>query len=123
MFGIGLFEITVILIVGLLFIGPSRLPEVARQAGKFFVKMRRITNDMRQSVDTFVQQAESEVFAEERQKLEALIRENIAEVPASEHESTHEENDNPPNAETFDPHTSLSHEEELNPSEQKKDAD
>lgn len=124
MFGIGLFEITVIMIVGLLFIGPKRLPEVARQGGKFFVKLRRITNDVKSSVDQFVQEAETEVFTEERNKLEALIRKQISEDESAAKEAhTDAEDTYDSKAESFDPHASFHQEKDLRDLEEKKDAE
>lgn len=41
MFGIGLPELAVIMIVGVIVFGPDRLPEYARQAGRF---MRQVRN-------------------------------------------------------------------------------
>ena len=124
MFGIGLFEITVIMIVGLLFIGPTRLPEVARQGGKFFVKLRRITNDVKSSVDQFVQEAETEVFTEERNKLEALIRKQISEdESAIEDAQTAADDTHDLKVESFNPHLSFHQEKDLQDLEEKKDAE
>lgn len=40
MFDIGFLEIIVILVITLLVVGPERMPEVARQAGKYMAKLR-----------------------------------------------------------------------------------
>ena len=42
MFGIGLPELMVIVIVGIVVFGPERLPEFARQAGRFVRQMRNL---------------------------------------------------------------------------------
>lgn len=47
MFGVGLPEIMVILVVGLLVFGPDRLPEMARQAGRMVRQVRRFTQQAR----------------------------------------------------------------------------
>ena len=83
MFGIGLMELLVIAVVALVFIGPSRLPQVARQFGRFFVQVRRMTTDVRRTIDSAIQEAEHEVLEEERQKLEEIkkdLRETQAKV-------------------------------------------
>lgn len=47
MFDIGLLEVVLILVVGLIIIGPDRLPEVARALGKFFKMLRSVMNDIK----------------------------------------------------------------------------
>ena len=49
MFGIGLPELVVILVVALLVFGPNRLPEIARSLGRGLAEFRRASNELRQS--------------------------------------------------------------------------
>ena len=50
MFGIGMTEIVVILVIALLIFGPNKLPELARSLGKGFGEFRRASYDLRQSL-------------------------------------------------------------------------
>jgi sec-independent protein translocase protein TatB len=51
MFSLGTTEILVILVVALLIIGPSKLPEVARTLGKGMAEFRRMSSDVKKTVD------------------------------------------------------------------------
>lgn len=46
MFGIGMPELVVIMVVALVVLGPKRLPEVARTLGKAMAEFRRQTSDI-----------------------------------------------------------------------------
>ncbi|MDR0881463.1 MAG: Sec-independent protein translocase protein TatB [Candidatus Adiutrix sp.] len=56
MFGVGWGEILVIGVVALVVVGPEKLPEVARAAGKFYGQLSRVLNEARASwqVETLV---------------------------------------------------------------------
>ena len=47
MFGIGMTELLVIFVIGLLVLGPKRLPGLARSLGRSLAEFRRASNDIR----------------------------------------------------------------------------
>jgi TatA/E family protein of Tat protein translocase len=56
MFGIGMTELLIVLVVGLLVIGPKKLPELARTLGRGLAEFRRASTEMRRE---FLDVAES----------------------------------------------------------------
>jgi TatA/E family protein of Tat protein translocase len=50
MFGIGMTELVVILVIALLIFGPNKLPELARSLGRGFGEFRRASYDLRESL-------------------------------------------------------------------------
>ncbi len=51
MFGIGTWEVVVILILALIILGPDKLPGVARSVGKNLNKLRRTADEIKQEID------------------------------------------------------------------------
>jgi len=58
MFDIGFWELMVIGVVGLVVIGPDRLPGVARKLGYWVGRARRFVNSVRQDIDREIRQDE-----------------------------------------------------------------
>jgi sec-independent protein translocase protein TatB len=49
-FGVGLWEITVIMVVAMVVFGPDRLPEFARQAGRMVRQLRKLSQAARDDI-------------------------------------------------------------------------
>ncbi|MEF3698948.1 Sec-independent protein translocase protein TatB [Desulfolutivibrio sp.] len=79
MFGIGTTELLVILVVALIVIGPSKLPDVMRTIGKGLAEFRRVSTDVKSTLEAEVQRAEDTKRKEEAKK--ELFPENEAAAP------------------------------------------
>ena len=72
MFGLGASEVIIVLVIALIFIGPKKLPELAKNLGKGFREfqnaMRGINQTLQNPVDTNTQDNTSRVPYEEQFK-------------------------------------------------------
>jgi TatA/E family protein of Tat protein translocase len=74
MFGLGVTEILVILIVAFLLFGPQQLPEVGRQVGKAIKGLKDVTEDVKKTVEPELNLMQAEVKSVE-QDLESSMKE------------------------------------------------
>ena len=82
MFGIGTTEILIILAVALLVIGPSKLPEVAKALGKGMAEFKKMSSDVKRTIDMESHLAEME--EEEEKNKDRSATEGPADDPAAE---------------------------------------
>jgi sec-independent protein translocase protein TatB len=68
MFGIGSTELLVILVVALIVIGPSKLPDIMRTIGKGMAEFRRMSTDVKSTLEAEVERADREQRQAEAQK-------------------------------------------------------
>ena len=58
MFGIGLPELILIIIAALIFLGPEKLPDLARSLGKAYTDLKRAGDQLKKSIDEAAEQGE-----------------------------------------------------------------
>lgn len=82
MFGLGIGEILIILVIAFLLFGPKQLPEVARQVGKAVKGFKETAEDLRKSVEPEINMIQQEVKTVE-QDLQASLKDAEEQVNAS----------------------------------------
>ena len=68
MFGIGSTELLVILVVALIVIGPSKLPDLMKTLGKGMAEFRRMSTDVKSTFEAEVERADREQKQAEAKK-------------------------------------------------------
>lgn len=76
MFNFGITEIMVIAVIGLVVIGPERLPKVARTLGHMFSRMQRYVSDVKSDIS-------KEMQLEELKSLQKSMKETASEIQES----------------------------------------
>ncbi len=92
MFDLGFTEILVIGVVALVVLGPEKMPEVARAAGRFFAKAQSYISQVKGEFERESQLSEIKKLREEIASSAAGLRQSVTEVQTSLTEQTRELN-------------------------------
>lgn len=74
MFDVGFSELVVIALLALIVLGPKRLPEVARTAGRWMAKVRHFVSEVRHDLDREMRNAEILELQKLKQELDETKR-------------------------------------------------
>ncbi|MUM76315.1 twin-arginine translocase subunit TatB [Pseudodesulfovibrio sp. F-1] len=86
MFGIGGPELLIICVVALIVIGPKKLPAMLRSLGKGMAEFKRVTTDVKSTLDDEVKKAEA--AARKREVDEEMERRKAEKAAASADQNT-----------------------------------
>ncbi len=102
MFDIGFWELSMIMLVALLVIGPERLPRVARQLGAWAGRARRFLSDVKADIDRELAAEELKKILEQQKSANPMheiietTRETVEEVKSGLQEGGAEPSSSPP---------------------------
>jgi len=95
MFGIGVPELVIILVIALLVIGPQKLPDLARSLGKGLAEFKKASEDFQRNVQEESRKAEEKPVTPPTQVQTATHEEHLdtyppaSQQPAEKKETTH----------------------------------
>ena len=80
MFGIGLPELMLIMVLALLVLGPQRLPEVARLVGRAYAQLRRASEEFQNTIRQDIAAIERQEDVNRNKAVAQELRERFADV-------------------------------------------
>tara|TARA_Y100000589_G_scaffold323633_1_gene358471 strand:+ start:84 stop:401 length:318 start_codon:yes stop_codon:yes gene_type:complete len=74
-FGVGLPEVTVILILALIIFGPKKLPELGKQLGKTLKSLKTASNEFQNEIDKAINETDDNISKHE--SVDLIVEDNI----------------------------------------------